>query len=118
MPATSQTRSFTTQVALTLDKLRPKVIDQVSNSNPFMHFYRKRGTYKTTNSGGDRLRTTLRHTLQAAQPMGNWSVANINPTDSTTAGFWDWRQAAAPASASHMGTINTPATEAPGRMGD
>jgi len=118
MPATSQTRSFTTQVALTLDKLRPKVIDQVSNSNPFMHFYRKRGTYKTTNSGGDRLRTTLRHTLQAAQPMGNWSVANINPTDSTTAGFWDWRQAAAPASVSDMDSFKTRGTEASETMED
>src|SRR3989304_4712149 len=107
MPATSQTRSFTTQVALTLDKLRPKVIDQVSNSNPFMHFYRKRGTYKTTNSGGDRLRTTLRHPLQAAQPMGNWSVANINPTDSTTAGFWDWRPAAPPPSLAPHGKLQT-----------
>jgi hypothetical protein len=118
MGATSVTRSFTTQVALTLDKVRPKVIDQVSNSNPFMFFYRKRGTYKTTNSGGDRYRVTLRHTLQPAQPMGNWSVANVNPVDSTTAGFFDWRQAASAASINDMDEFKTRGTEAVDTMQD
>lgn len=118
MPATSVTRSFTTQVALTLDKVRGKVVDQVSRSNAFMFFYKKRGTYSTTNSGGDRLRVKLRHTLQPAQPMGNFSMANINPIDGTTAGFWDWRQGAAAATVGDMDEFKTRGTEASESMSD
>lgn len=118
MPATSVTRSFTTQVALTLDKVRGKVVDQVSNSNPFMFFYKKKGNYKTTNSGGDRLRVTLRHTLQPAQPMGNFSLANVNPVDGTTAGFYDWRQAASAATVGDLDEFKTRGSEASETMID
>lgn len=118
MPATSVTRSFTTQVALALDKVRNKVIDQVSNSNPFMHFYRKSGTYKTVNSGGDRYRVKLRHTLQPAQPMGNFSMANVNPVDQTTAGWFDWRQAASAATVGDLDEFKTRGTEAQETMSD
>lgn len=118
MPATSVTRSFTTQVALTLDKVRGKVIDQISRGNPFMWYYRKSGNYKTTNSGGDRYRVQLRHTLQPAQPMGNWSILNTNPQDAVTAGWFDWRQAAAPASVNDMDKFKTRGTEASEQMED
>jgi hypothetical protein len=118
MPATSVTRSFTTQVALTLDKVRGKVVDQVSNSNPFMFFYKKKGNYKTTSSGGDRLRVTLRHTLQPAQPMGNFSLANVNPIDAVTAGFFDWRQAASAATVGDLDEFKTRGTEASETMID
>lgn len=118
MPATSVTRSFTTQVALTLDKVRGKVIDQVSKSNAFMFFYKKKGNYKTTNSGGDRYRVQLRHTLQPAQPMGNYSLANVNPIDGVTAGFFDWRQAASAATIGDMDEFKTRGTEASETMTD
>lgn len=118
MPATSVTRSFTTQVALTLDKVNGKVVDQISKANPFMFFYKKKGNYKTVGSGGDRLRVKLRHTLQPAQPMGNFSVANINPVDGVTAGFFDWRQAAAPATIGDLDEFKTRGSEASESMVD
>jgi hypothetical protein len=116
MPATSVTRSFTTQVALTLDKVRGKVVDQVSRSNAFMFFYKKKGNYDTVNSGGDRLRVKLRHTLQPAQPMGNFSLANVNPIDGVTAGFYDWRQAASAATVGDLDEFKTRGTEASEKM--
>ena len=118
MPATSVTRSFTTQVALTLDKVRKQVVDQVSNSNAFMWFYKKAKNYLTTNSGGDRYKVILRHTLQPAQPMGNFSLADVNPVDGTTAGFYDWRQAASAASVGDMDEFKTRGTEAAEKMVD
>lgn len=118
MPATSVTRSFTTQVALTLDKVRGKVVDQISKSNAFMFFYKKKGNYETTNSGGDRLRVRLRHTLQPAQPVGNFSLANVNPVDGVTAGFWDWRQAASAATVGDLDEFKTRGTEASEKMVD
>lgn len=118
MPATSVTRSFTTQVALTLDKVRKKVVDQVSNSNPWMFYYRKANNYKTVGSGGDRYRVTLRHTLQPAQPMGNFSTANVNPVDAVTAGFFDWRQAASVASVGDLDEFKTRGSEASESMVD
>lgn len=118
MPATSVTRSFTQQVALTLDKINGNVVDQVSNSNPFMFFYRKKGNYKTVGSGGDRLRVQLRHTLQPAQPMGNFSMANVNPVDGTTAGFFDWRQAASAATVGDLDEFKTRGSEATETMED
>jgi hypothetical protein len=118
MPATSVTRSFTTQVALTLDKVNGKVVDQISNSNPFMFFYRKKGNYKTVGSGGDRLRVKLRHTLQPAQPMGNFSLADVNPVDGVTAGFFDWRQAASAATIGDLDEFKTRGTEASESMVD
>lgn len=111
MPATSETRTYSTTVALALDKMSPVFENQVSKNLKAFYFYKKSGNWKGVSSGGERYRVTLMYGLTPAEPLGSFGYVNVNPPDGMTSAFFDWVQTAVPISLSEMEEFKTRGTE-------
>lgn len=112
MGATSVTRSYTSIIATTLDKMRDVIEDQISSGNKLLYFYKKSGNFKGTNSLGDRLRIALMYELAGADSYSSFGQIDTTPPDGVTAAFFDWRQAASAISVSGLEEAQTRGTEA------
>lgn len=95
MSATSQTLSYTTPVALALDKLHPVIADAISTGNKGLYFIKKKGNFKGVESGGPQLRVPIMYQLQTLRPLGAYGSVNINPVNGDTAAYFAWGQTAA-----------------------
>ena len=111
MGATSDTRSFTSIVASVLDKIRPKLEDNITKNCKLLYFYRKSGNWKGTNSGGDKYRVSLMYELGAADSYSSFGQIDVTPNDGITSAFFDWRQIAAAVSISGLEEFKNRGTE-------
>lgn len=111
MASTSQTVTYATVAALALDKLSPKIVDNVSTGNAAFYFYKKKGNWEGVSSGGRQLRKSVLWQLQTVRPLGSYGTVNVNPTDSHTSVFYDWVQAAVPVSFSDLEEFETSGSE-------
>lgn len=111
MGATSQTVTYSTIAALALDKLSDKIADAISTANAALFFYKKKGNWEGTKSGGRQLRKTVLYQLQTIRPLGSYGVVNVNPIDSHTSVYFDWVQTAVPVSFSDMEEFQTSGEE-------
>ena len=111
MPATSETLTYKSTVALALDKLSPIFEDQISKNLKAFYFYKKSGNWVGVSSGGERYRVTLMYGLGNFDPLGSYGYVNVNPPDGITSAFFDWTQFAVPVSISEMEEFKTRGTE-------
>lgn len=102
MGATSVTRSYTSVIALTLDKVREAVEDQITKNNKYLFFIRRSGNWQGVASLGDRLRVPLMYELAPADSYSGFGQIDTTPADGITDAFFDWRQAAATISLSGL----------------
>jgi hypothetical protein len=111
MGATSQTVTYSTIAALALDKLSDKIADAISTANAALYFYKKKGNWEGTASGGRQLRKSVMYQLQTIRPLGSYGVVNVNPVDSHTSVYYDWVQTAVPVSFSDFEEFQTSGSE-------
>lgn len=111
MALASQTIDYTTIAALALDKLSDKIADAISTANAAFYFYKKKGNWEGTKSGGRQLRKSVMYQLQTIRPLGSYGVVNVNPIDSHTSVYYDWVQTAVPVSFSDMEEFKTSGDE-------
>lgn len=111
MPASSQTVTYSTIAALALDKLSDKIADAISTANAALYFYKKKGNWEGTSSGGRQLRKSVLYQLQTIRPIGSYGTVNINPIDSHTSVYYDWVQTAVPVSFSDLEEFQTSGSE-------
>lgn len=112
MALASQTVEYTTIAALALDKLSDKIADAISTANAALYFYKKKGNWEGTKSGGRQLRKSVMYQLQTVRPLGSYGTVNVNPTDSHTSVYFDWVQTAIAISFSDMEEFKTSGEEA------
>lgn len=111
MGATSQTVTYSTIAALALDQLSDQISDAISTSNASFFFYKKKGNWEGTKSGGRQLRKTVLYQLQTVRPLGSYGSVNVNPTDGHTSVYFDWKQTAVPVSFTDMEEFQTSGSE-------
>ena len=111
MALASQTVEYSTIAALALDKLSDKIADAISTANAALYFYKKKGNWEGTKSGGKQLHKSVMYQLQTIRPLGSYGVVNVNPIDSHTSVYFDWVQTAVPVSFSDMEEFKTSGDE-------
>lgn len=111
MPASSQTVTYSTIAALALDQLSDQISDAISTSNAAFFFYKKKGNWEGTKSGGRQLRKSVLYQLQTVRPLGSYGSVNVNPTDGHTSVYYDWVQTAVPVSFTDMEEFQTSGSE-------
>lgn len=94
MGNTSQTIQYTNAVALSLDKLHPKIADAVSKGNKVIFFMRSKGHFEGVVAGGPQLRVPIRNALKKGKPIGAYGTVNLNPTNTVTSAYYAWGQSA------------------------
>ena len=102
MGVTSQTVQYTNAVALSLDKLHPKIADAVSKGNKLLFFMRQKGHFEGVDAGGPQLRIPIRNAIKKAKPLGAYGTVNLNPTNTVTSAYFAWGQGAADITFSDM----------------
>jgi len=102
MPAISQTIQYTNAVALSLDKMHPKISDAISKNNKIFFFMRSKGHFDGVEAGGPQLRIGIRYALKKAKPLGAYGTVNLNPTNTVTSAYYPWGQGAADITFSDM----------------
>ena len=108
---TAQSVTYQTIAALALDKLSDKIADAISTANAALYFYKKKGNWEGVSSGGRQLRKSVLYQLQTIRPIGSYGSVNVNPIDSHTSVYFDWRQTAVPVSFSDMEEFQTSGSE-------
>jgi hypothetical protein len=111
MPASSQTVTYNTIAAIALDKLSDKMADAISTSNAAFYMFRQKGNWEGVTSGGKQLHKPVMYALQTVRPISSFGTVNINPTESHTRAYWDWRQTAVPVSFSDLEEFRTAGDE-------
>jgi hypothetical protein len=111
MALAAQSVTYTTIAALALDKLSDKIADAISTANAALYFYKKKGNWEGTKSGGKQLRKSVMYQLQTIRPIGSFGSVNVNPIDSHTSVYFDWVQTAVPVSFSDMEEFKTSGDE-------
>jgi len=111
MGATTLSRTYSSVIALTLDKARPILEDQITKNNALFYFIKRSGNWKGANGLGDRLRVPLMYELSPADSYSGFGAIDTTPTDGITDAFFDWRQAASTISLSGMDEAQNRGTE-------
>jgi hypothetical protein len=111
MGATSETVTYNTIAAIALDKLSDKMADVISTSNAAFYMFKEKGNWEGVSSGGRQLRKSVLYNLQTVRPLGSFGTVNINPVESHTSTYWDWRQTAVPVSFSDLEEFQTAGEE-------
>ena len=111
MGSSSETVTYNTIAALALDKLSDQIADNISQSNAAFFFYKKKGNWEGTTSGGRQLRKSVMYQLQTIRPIGSYGSVNLNPIDSHTSAYFTWSQTAVPVSFSDMEEFETSGSE-------
>lgn len=95
MPATTVSRTYSSVIALTLDKVHDELVDNIVTNNKLLYFYRKSGNWKSSGSSlGDRLRIPLMYEHAPADAYSGFGQIDTTPADGITDAFFDWRQCA------------------------
>ena len=111
MALTAQSVTYNTIAALALDKLAPKIADNISKSNAAFFMLKKKGNWEGVTSGGRQLRKSVMYQLQTVKPIGSFGTVNVNPTESHTSAYFDWVQFAVPVSFSDLEEFKTGGSE-------
>ena len=102
MGQTSQVITYTNTVALSLDKLHPKIADAISKGHKLLFFMRRKGHFEGVPAGGPQLRVPIRYAIKKAKPIGAYGTVNLNPSGTVTSAYYPWGQGAADITFSDM----------------
>lgn len=95
MADTSLTRTYNSLLTLTLDALRPILVDNIFKGNKIIAILRDRGRFNATYDGGERIKRQLMYGKNSTfKSYTGYGVVDTTPQEGITAAFYEWTEIA------------------------